>query len=202
MKELSDHSHEFDYQYEEILKVAKELPENVPFLEIGTRSGGSALLALKAIQDSKISRLMITVDPYGGKTFVNTDRTTHNLYPDSFHRKAMYELSKYAFENDLEHVHFKLTSFDFIKIFDGIELWRNEKVVEPKFGYVYLDGEHNEVTVEKELEYFLPRMVKGGLIVIDDTEQIKDSQVWIIKEVLKNSIHKGNRSFFKKEESQ
>jgi len=198
IRNLSDHSNEFDKFYSELLNCSINLPIDALFVEIGTRAGGSALLALKAINDSKINRTMITIDPYGLKPFVNSDRTNLRLYGENLYREALKNITDYCFYNELDHIHFKITSFDFIKIFEQIELWKDEQVLQPKFGYVYLDGEHNENTVTKELEYFLPRTVENGLIVIDDIEHIKNSNNPLIKNVLSESRFTGNRSFYTK----
>lgn len=199
IRSYSDHGSEFEYFFQELTEASKCTPAQAIFCEIGTREGGSALLALEAIKASGIKHPMITVDPYGFKPFHNSDSTQEKLYGEPMYHKAMKLLSSFCLVHDLYHAHFKLTSFDFMDIFDKVEIWHNEEVLKPVFGFVYLDGEHNEITVQKELEWFLARMPVGGLIVIDDIEHVVNSKIESIKDVLSKSRIKSNRSFYTKE---
>lgn len=197
IESLCDHNQEMEFFYDSIINVAKTLDSDAIFIEIGTRAGGTALLALNAILDSKISRQFITVDPYGNKPYFAGKETFGGIYGEDYYQVAMKEISTYCFNNKLYHTHFKIESSDFIKIFEQVKFWYEGRLLNTKFGYVFLDGEHTEEAIVKELEWFLPRMYNGGLIVIDDVSYNPNPTNELLKEVFSKSINKGNRAFYK-----
>lgn len=198
--ELCDHAQNLDTMYDAILETAKKTDEDAIFIEIGTRAGGTALLALNAIFDSGITHQFITVDPYGNKPFKTSDALMYDVYGDGFYRTAMSELSNFCLNSKLDHIHFKMESIDFMNIFQKIKLWKKGNVLQQLFGYVYLDGEHHEEIINTELNWFLPKVVNNGLIIIDDIEHIANSKIPLIKTILSKSNVIGNRAFYYKNE--
>ena len=202
-RSLSDHPGCWDFMYGEILHTAETLPPEALFCEIGTRNGGTALLALIAIKESNVNRTMLTIDPYGNKLYRTTN---HNEYPDTFYRTAMKELSSFCYNYNLNHIHYKMTSDEFIHGVDSrvIHIWSSDVIVPNypvypfSFGYVYLDGEHVPEIVSRELSWFVPRLVKNGLLVIDDIHYINDSELPYIRPVLELSTVIDDRSFYRK----
>ncbi len=193
--ELCDHAQDLELMYDAILEVSKKTEENAIFIEIGTRAGGTALLALNAIFDSGINHSFITVDPYGNKPFKTSNALMYDVYDDGFYRTAMFEISNFCLNSKIDHTHFKMESTDFMSIFQKIKLWKKGKILQQSFGYVYLDGEHYDDIIFKELTWFLPLLVNGGLIIIDDIEHIRDSKIPLIKTILNKSKIISNRSF-------
>ena len=154
-----------------IEELANTMPEDSIFCEVGIRSGDSAMISFEAIKNSNKNRWFFTVDPHGNKPYlIRTDSYAESIYPDQHHRDAMYTLSKYAYENNLLHTHWRMTSYDFMKHIEDIEFYHDGEKIEYKFGFVYLDGEHHIKIVKDELEWFKKRMVSGGMIVIDDAD--------------------------------
>jgi predicted O-methyltransferase YrrM len=147
------------------LEISRSLPEDASFCEVGTRSGDSAILLLDAIRESGKSRWLFTVDPYGDKPYHGADSYD---YGEQHYRNAMKGLSDFAYEHDLLHCHYRMRSQEFGWMCENIEFWYGRGTHRQKYGFVYLDGEHRVEAVAKELEYFLPRLVPGGVIVIDD----------------------------------
>ena len=196
-RSLSDHPGCWDFMYEEILHTATVLPSEALFCEVGTRNGGSALLALIAIKESGVNRIMLTVDPYGNTLYRTTN---HNEYPNRFYRTAMKEISSFCYDNNLDHIHYKMTSEEFMCGVekDIIRIWKDNTTVPFSFGYVYLDGEHIPEIVNCELAWFFPRLVKNGLLVIDDIHYINDSKLSYIQSVLELSTIIDDRSFYRK----
>jgi hypothetical protein len=193
----SDHSNGFEYLYEQLLDRARNLPWGIPFVEIGTRGGGSALLALNAIKESNVSRPLITIDPYG-KWYSDSNISNYQPMGESRYREAMKLLSEFCSENNLVHSHFRMTSEDFIQIWDTVGLWvGGENINDRKFGFVYLDGEHRIETVEREFEWFLSRMYPKGLIIFDDTEHIKDKGSVFIDKAFELGTENVNRLFLR-----
>ena len=209
-KSFTDHPAGFRLFYERALEVARELPVGLPFIEIGTRAGGSALLLLQAIHESGKDRPLITIDPYGKPyqsgqgEYLNPDQP--NVCPSVQHyeptgeghyRTAMALLANYCAENSLTYVPYRMTSADFMDTWLYLaNLWIDGgKINGLPFGLVYLDGEHTEEVVCRELAWFSSRMHPDGLLVIDDTENIRESCNPVIQRVFRQGEEFGNRLY-------
>lgn len=196
---LSDHLQNLDYLYAQVLEKAKQLPEDMPFLEVGTRAGGTALAFLFAIKESgKRNRALFTVDPYGNKPYLRGSEVLNMDYGEHFYRTAMRYLSQYAFDHRLRHQHWRLTSLDYMLVRGSVDVWYDGVLVGNTYGFVYLDGDHEENTVAMEIEYFYPRLCSGGLIVVDDSEHIVESQHPTIRQFLEKATSNGNRLYVEK----
>lgn len=210
-RNLSDHQAGLGLFYERALEVARELPAGLPFIEIGTRAGGTALLLLEAIFTSGIQRPLITVDPYGkpyqsgpGEYLSpgqpNSCPAMEHYLPtgEEHYRTAMANLSSFAQEHGLNHVHYRMTSADFMDAWPHVmKLWMDgEPINERPFALVYLDGEHTPETVSRELCWLLPRMSADGLIVIDDTQHIRESKIAPIHLAFERGGEHGNRLYY------
>lgn len=186
---LCDHFVNMGYFYNRILKVARELPEEYPFLEIGNRLGGTALMFLDAIKESgKPKRFLITVDPYGDMPYTGK----LDKFDEDFRRQAMKILSDFSYENKLNHAHYRLKSLDFITTWEKSEFW-HEGVLLPKlFGMVYFDGDHTDEVVFEELKRYLPFIHDKGMYVVDDQEDI-DHYASVVPDI---PIAMSNRLFY------
>lgn len=194
---IADNDYPLLKMYEEALRVSKELPENISFVETGTRDGDSAMVFLKAILDSGKKRWLFTVDPYGDKPYgVGNVLSTTYGYGEQHFRNALHSLSKYAWDNDLLHYHYRLRSQEYHKMAELTEFWHNGERVNHMYGLVYLDGEHTYDAIIKELDFFLPRLVKGGVIIIDDISFITEEQINELP--IKGEIHHNKLFYVKK----
>jgi len=137
-----------------------------PFLEIGTRAGGSALLMLRvldAVYPSTARKpLVLTVDPYGTRPYEGAPF----IYDDRHYGAMKRALARYP-----NHIHYMMDSELFLDLLDRLYLWR-EGVKRPldRFSLVYLDGSHDAAIVWREIECLLPRIVPGGALIVDDTD--------------------------------
>ena len=186
IKEFTDHSPGFDYLYNQMFKRALALPKSIPFVELGVRAGGSALLALWAIHESGVNRPLITVDPYGERPWLSADdkvmEKDSDGYGESFWRQTQNLLTEFCVKNELDWWHYRMTDTDFMSAWDGMDVWYQKKELEKKFGFVYLDAEHSLNVIKRQYEWFSKRVVKGGMISIDDivvTEEDGYSGVYI-----------------------
>ncbi len=190
-KSRSDHSAGFEYFYERLEQKAKELPIECPFLEIGTRAGGSALLIMEAIAHQE--RLFITVDPYGKNYKSDGDWPAIG---ERTYQETMRVLFEMAWKYHITHVHYRMTSADFMYLEPVTNtLWMNNRHIESPYSVVYLDGEHVDSVVARELDYFIPRMHTKGLIIIDDISYIRDTRMNMIKDIMKLGHEDNNRLF-------
>lgn len=137
-----------------------------PFLEIGTRSGGSALLILRLLDliypPPARRPLVLTVDPYGSLPYAGAAFE----YDDRHYRAMKKALAGYA-----NHVHYMMDSELFLRQLDELYLWRTRaKLRFDRFSLIYLDGSHDPIVVWAEIERLLPRVIPGGLLIVDDTD--------------------------------
>ena len=153
-KRFSDHSSDMDFLFEKTLEFAKKIPAGIPFVEVGTRAGGSALLFAVAIQESKIQRPLFTIDPYGNKPYLRGKEVLNMNYNDGYYLTAMKELANFCQETKQFHYHWRMRSLDFIKIYDSIPMWFEGKEIPKEIGFAYLDGDHEENTIQEEITWF------------------------------------------------
>jgi methyltransferase family protein len=141
-------------------------PEAPPFLEIGTRSGGSALLILRLLDliypPPARRPFVLTVDPYGSLPYAGAPYQ----YDDRHYRAMKKALSRYP-----NHVHYMMDSELFLRQLGDLYLWRDgARLGFDRFSLVYLDGSHDPDIVWSEVESLLPRVTPGGFLIIDDTD--------------------------------
>ena len=192
---LADHLVDFDY-IQSLMQQAVQLPEG-HFVDIGTRAGGTAMLALDVLKNSP-DKFLFTIDPYGDKPYpVGSEATGISTYPldygEQHYRTAMKELSQFAYSNNLNHVHYRTTSEWWIK--NHYQVFYKGDFLEDTFAFVYLDGEHTDTAVAMELDYFMPRMVKGGVIVVDDAHFIAKSNIESVRAFISQALLREDRYY-------
>ena len=151
---------------EHVQEVMQKAPEGY-FLEIGTRLGGSAMLAMA--QDHCYTS--ITVDPWGAKPYPDMNGTTSNSYDETMAREAMLNLSRFAVKSQKNHIHYRTEAKEFWGIDHSLWLFGScYRLQGLKFSFVLLDGEHNDEAVLSEIEVLKQRLVPGGVILVDNTD--------------------------------
>jgi hypothetical protein len=144
-----------------VLKTPKS-ENQPPFLEIGTRGGGSALVILKIIEKFYPGSVLITVDPYGEKPYDNKRWS----YGDKFYLTMKKVLASYK-----NHIHYHMTSEEFVNIMDQISFWyKGGENDFSKLSFIFLDGSHLPATVKFEFNNLFLRLIKNGYMVIDNTD--------------------------------
>jgi predicted O-methyltransferase YrrM len=152
----------------EIARCVSRLPAEspcAPLLEIGTRSGGSAMLMLRILEARYGKRkppTVVTVDPYGARPYEGADW----VYDDRHYGKMKRNLAGFT-----NHIHYMMDSELFLKELDRLYVWSDgARYPLDRFSLVYLDGSHDPAIVWAEIEALLPRIVPGGFLIVDDTE--------------------------------
>src|SRR2546425_2842969 len=128
--------------YETNLEFAKKNIK-LPSLEIGTCRGGSAMAFLKSLRLVWRSDppMLFTVDPYGNKDYPGSQET----YGDNEYLEAKRNLAIYP-----NHAHFLLAGIEFINYLP-FHYWDNgQKYSLTRFGFAFLDGQHDALTVLAE----------------------------------------------------
>jgi Methyltransferase domain len=153
----------------ELARCVAQAPKDIaapPLLEIGTRSGGSALLMLRVLADAYRGAgrppLVLTVDPYGARPYEGAPFT----YDETHYAAMKRALVKYA-----NHIHYMMDSALFLRELENLYVWVGGKR-QPldRFTLVYLDGSHDPDVVWAEIDQLRRRVVPGGFLVVDDTD--------------------------------
>jgi hypothetical protein len=164
-RQKSDTKTEFLLELARAVVATPRSADPPPFLEIGTRAGGSALLILRLIDllypPPARRPLLITIDPYGSRPYEGAPFE----YDDRHYRAMKRNLAGYA-----NHVHYMMDSELFLGQLDRLYLWRGgSRHFFHHFSLVYLDGSHDPAVVWAEIEQLLPRVIPGGFLIVDDT---------------------------------
>lgn len=162
----SDTSTRFLMEIARCVAQAPRGPDVPPLLEIGTRSGGSALLMLRVLASIYGRRcrppLVITVDPYGSRPYEGEP----HVYDERHYGAMKRALARYS-----NHIHYMMDSELFLRELDNLYLWSGgSKHALGRFSMVYLDGSHDPTIVWSEIERLLPRVIPGGFLIVDDTD--------------------------------
>lgn len=140
-------------------------------LEIGTRSGGSALMwamALEHLYDRP--PLLVTVDPYGEKAYpAGLIDPLEYKYGEENYLAARGLLVSYA-----NHFHFGLTSEDFWKL-EGSPVWQGGKQSSlTDLTFAFLDGDHSPAAVLVDAAHIVKNLRPGGILLIDNVNWVID----------------------------
>lgn len=160
----------------EIVKQALDLSPAGIFLEIGTRNGGTAMMAIR----SKQSSVVFSIDPYGSKPYMDTRGVSPFIFPDEMYTETLAKLSALALQEKKTFVQFKLPCQEYMS--KSLNMWilGNEIATHNvKYSYVLLDGEHNDTTVSREIDFFSDKMQPGGVLLVDNTDWLSlDFSTW------------------------
>lgn len=198
LSSFCDHPHGLDIFCKYVSQAANQTPVDALFVEIGSYRGGSALHILNIIRQTDKRRFLITIDPYGAKPFtVGEEIRPDAIYDEKIYRDAMAVLSGYSLHHELNHVHYRMTSDDFMRVWESIDFYFEGKKIEKKYGFVYIDGDHNPLQVNREIEYFVPRLVKGGIIALDDITYVKNDHP-LMQEIVAKGRFDNFRVYYEK----
>lgn len=194
-----DHPDGAEMIYDMALQYAQKLPEEYAFMEIGCWKGGTTMALMQAVKDSGIDRWVFSVDPYGSKPFRLGDGIQEEAdYNEEVYRDAMENFANYAKQLGVKHYHWRLTSDDFMKVIEEVEFWDKGKVIKPKFGFVYIDGDHDGRVVEREMLWLRERMPHGkSMIAMDDVPYITVNNRPIIEQAINEGLQDNFRCYWK-----
>jgi hypothetical protein len=161
-------------------------------VEIGTRRGGSAKMIIDAlVQNNDTRRNMFCIDPYGNIEIecTNLNMTVHNPdrkiegdpnskeitspqrfdYSNDMRNRIIPSLYYYGYSKGINFQFFCLEDTEFFKRYhDGVPTYNDTKVIENKYAFVFFDGPHDNVTLDLETHFFIPRSSDGAVFVFDD----------------------------------
>ena len=133
------------------------------FAECGCWKGHSTYLIAKNIADSKKNITFHIFDSFEGLSeSTSNDGNFHNLNKNMKKEISQQFASSEKFLNESV-----LNEFNFCKTYKGWIPSRFKDVANKKFSFINIDVDLYEPTL-KTLEFFYPRLVKGGIIIFDD----------------------------------
>jgi hypothetical protein len=98
---------------------------------------------------------------------------TNGSYSDDMRRTASTDLHVVAAEQGIDLFILAMRDTDYYALFaDGLPTYRRGHPAPiTTYSLVHIDGEHTANAVHVALEFFVPRVVTGGIIVLDDVDQ-------------------------------
>lgn len=179
IKHLQSNNLNFDHDGHQVLYNAAYDIRNTPGIacEIGIREGGGMGIVMQACIDAaSTDRIFLGIDPYGNIPYTWKEGLVVQLdYTNSMKNKALSALYAFADLHSLYFDFYSLTDIEFFKRFaDGIPYYNETSSYMDSYAIVHLDGPHAVKELREELEFFKPRVVVGGYIVLDDTTSYYD----------------------------
>lgn len=193
-----DHPDGAEMIYDLALQYSQQLPEEYTFMEIGCWKGGTTMALMQAVKDSGKDRWVFSVDPYGSKPFKLGDGIQEEAdYNELIYRDAMDNFATYAKQLGVKHYHWRLESDDFMDVADKVKFWDKGQTIPMKFGFVYIDGDHDGEVVGREMNWLKPRMLTGkSMIVLDDVPYITVKNQPIIQQALDEGFQDNHRGYW------
>lgn len=129
-------------------------------LEIGIY-GGKGLLSF-AIAHEKVGGKTFGVDPWEYQDAIDEDNGQTN---DQFWRELDYVRIMRDFFGAMFHYELAKNTFVLRCSSEDAKKMLSDK----EFGFIHIDGNHSEKTSVEDVTFWAPTVIKGGFIVMDDT---------------------------------
>ena len=155
-------------------------------IEIGTRRGGGAVMIAEALERfNSTNRLFVCVDPYGHIEYQDTDGPPQTFdYTNAMRDETIPKLHEHIGGMGFNFIFLNMEDTEFFSRFpDGIPVYSYRKQIENNYAFVFLDGPHAVEPIKLEIEYFLPKIPTGGIILFDDTNRYNHA---VIDEIILN----------------
>lgn len=179
----SDHRYDWHRFVDPALEMGANFPWQHPFVEIGTRRGGGALLLMQAILDTEPRRPLITIDPYGSRPYMQGHERSELqelVFDDEMYRSTMLRLATFASEHQVNWVHLKQESgfalHGWFTEGEGAYWFNGELTRAPCF--IFADGDHSPKSTRGDLFWGEMVLAAGGRMVFDDAELFVNDPVW------------------------
>lgn len=130
-------------------------------VEIGTFGGAGALPIAFALRERNNGGKLYCIDPYRieyateGEWSANSDWYRNNIDIHDIHKKAM--IAFWGHQIDAWLVVIRAASQHCVELFPAIDV-------------LSIDGNHSEVASLRDAELYVPRVVTGGIVLMDDVD--------------------------------
>jgi O-methyltransferase len=152
------------YSLQQIVEHILTLKLNGDFAECGCWKGHSSFIISTLLSKNNFQNQFHIFDSFEGGLSGKTSKD-HNDKLELSAKEILKE--KEIFSSLEESVSKVLEKFDFVQIYEGWIPNRFEEVSGQKFSFVHIDVDLYEPTRDS-LEFFYPRLVERGVIVVDD----------------------------------
>lgn len=157
------------------------------FVEVGTREGGSLQYIIDALWPPSVSVDMntyeghiwdvISIDPYGHIPYYYKGVVDKYDYTNEMKKRAMAGLYEYVKHKPINLITFPIEDhvfFDWCQ--DGVPVYREQSVRINDYAFVFLDADHTKDLVVKQINFFCPRLMAGGAVVVDDMDYYSERE--------------------------
>jgi O-methyltransferase len=149
------------YSLQQIIEHNLALKLNGDIAECGCWKGHSSFIIATLLSQNNFQYQFHIFDSFEGGLSEKTKKDQEDQYGlETFKEKEMF----FSLEENVGKV---LEKFNFIKLYKGWIPDRFEEVKGQKFSFVHIDVDLYEPTLNS-LEFFYPRLVKKGSIIVDD----------------------------------
>ena len=179
------------YSLAQIASIASKRFTTLDIAECGVWKGHSAYMLSKIFSGNQFTGSFHIFDSFEGG-LSNKVEKDKNLLRTMSDNEVKNE--KEIFSSQEELVAKVLSDFNFIKLYPGWIPARFPEVSDQQFSFVHIDVDLYEPTLDS-LEFFWPRLVDGGFIVVDD---YGSSQFPGATKATNEFLDKVNPSFFYK----
>jgi len=152
------------YTLQQMLKHVLDLGLSGNVAECGCWKGHSSYIISKILEEYNFGGVYSIFDSFEGGL---SDKQSEDQNARLSMSAKEIEHEKKIFSSAEEDLHRVLEPFDFYKLYKGWIPERFNEIEGQKFIFVHLDVDLYQPTLDG-LEFFYPRLVKGGVIVIDD----------------------------------
>lgn len=154
-------------RYYSLVQIAEISSKNFPSLDIaecGVWKGHSAWMIAEIFSKNQFSGYFHIFDSFEGGLSDKTDKD-ENLVRKMTNEEI--KLEKEIFSSREVQVANVLSNFDFVNLYPGWIPNRFDEVANKQFSFVHIDVDLYQPTLDS-LEFFWPRVAKGGYVVVDD----------------------------------
>lgn len=134
------------------------------FAECGCWKGHSSFIISTLLSKHNFQNYFHIFDSFEGGLSSKTAKDKNDRVDQSAVEINQEKEIFFSTEQDVEKV---LKKFDFVKLYKGWIPERFKEISGQKFSFVHIDVDLYRPTIDS-LEFFFPRLVEGGVIVVDD----------------------------------
>ena len=148
-------------------------------IEIGLREGGGSQYMIEQLFESTMpDKIHVAIDPYGSLPYEwQEGKIAGWIYDDRMRNQALSSLYGLTSGTNVNFIFFNLTDDQFFKRFsDGIPVFtKGKEVLINEYSLVHLDAVHSVAAINKQVDFFAPRMKQNAIVVIDDITEYYDT---------------------------
>jgi predicted O-methyltransferase YrrM len=144
---------------------------------------------------------MIEIGSYMGEStqmFATSNIFSEIKCIDPFHGDEEFNsIMNYTWEQVKSQFHINTNRFNSVKLYEGMSYDLVDKFEDNKFDFIYIDGEHTYEAVKRDIQLYLPKLRKGGIIAGHDYSVGSDDLPWPgVNRAVNEELGKPDRTFW------